>query len=97
MLIAQNGIRQINMREKSTGKMLAVADNLSIAIFRAPRAIKYAGIWQSSKWSTYWCERMVTLGVAEKRVHSRGWYTWTLYRLLKNYGEIADIIGGIPF
>lgn len=96
-LTIDHGARQIKMRERSIGKMMAVADSLSVAIFRAPKLIKYADIWRTPKWSTYWCEKMVTLGVAEKKVQSRGWYTWTLYRLTKNYGEIADIIGGIPF
>ena len=96
-LTIDNGARQIKIKNHSAGKMLAVADTLNMGVFRKARYVQYGGKWHSPKWSVYWCERMVMLGVAERKRKSRGWYTWTLYRLTKNYGEIADILGSIPF
>jgi len=96
-LIIDNGARQIRIKGNSATKMLAVADQLNMAIFRMPHNVKYGGEWHGRQWATYWCERMVTLGVAERKRRSRGWYTWTAYRLTKSYGEIADILGSIPF
>jgi hypothetical protein len=62
-------------------------------VYRLVRNAKYI----DERHFTYWAEKLVAWGLCEKRVKSRGWYTWTLYRLKQSYGDTMDALGGIPF
>lgn len=82
---------------KSWKKLERVLDNLDPNHFCYPRTIAIGDEWMSKRAFTYWCEKLVEWGLAERKRKSRGWYTWTTYKIKDSPSEIWYKLTGIPF
>lgn len=85
-----------NSSWKTVEKVLEILDH-SRPKFRHRTSFRVGDKYYSERQFTYYAEKLCVLGVAEKKLHSRGWFAWTTYKLKMSSSDAWHTLTGLPF